>query len=425
MANWDESKHPRDNDGKFGYGGGGGDAVVKFDGDDGDALAKDLAALRANASVEQREQGDAVGRLVRQYGVGRWSKMDTQTKEREIALEVQRGRRKELYSSLEKQVGTGEALDLLRTVGLSDIDDYRDRSAIKRKAERLATLGGLKFDADSGKFLARNNMMIFYGDPIALNWAAEDGAKPAVRVQLSPFGEFVLRDGGKRSGTVQHCSRAAFEAMVANWKSMGEPDVLVDVDHASATGGSTEAAAWAKNLRVEDDGLCADFELTPKGRELVEGKCYRFVSPGWTLADDGTPVALCSVALTNRPNLPVKPVVNADFDESKHPRAEDGKFSSGGGGGGEASGGTSKSDGYADHLVKRTAAEGVSPLTGKHSPSQINKALGMLREAHTARKSGFTGVGGSDKGDAADRKSIHAAAIRMGFKYNRSTHRYE
>ena len=160
---------------------------------------------------------------------------------------------------------------------------------------------------------------IFYGDPVALNWKADDGAAATVRVQLSPFGEFTLRDSGRRSGTVQRCSRAAFEAMVANWKAAGAPDVLVDVDHASATGGSTEAAAWARNLRVEDDGLCADFELTPKGRALVEGRCYRFVSPGWTLADDGTPLALCSVALTNRPNLPVKPVVNADDAGGRDP----------------------------------------------------------------------------------------------------------
>ena len=160
---------------------------------------------------------------------------------------------------------------------------------------------------------------IFYGDPIALNWKADDGAASTVRVQLSPFGEFTLRDGGKRSGTVQHCSRAAFEAMVANWKAAGEREILVDVDHASATGGSTAAAAWAKNLRVEDDGLCADFEFTPAGRKLVMGRCYRFVSPGWTLADDGTPVALCSVALTNRPNLPVKPVVNADDAGGRDP----------------------------------------------------------------------------------------------------------
>jgi phage I-like protein len=170
------------------------------------------------------------------------------------------------------------------------------------------------------------NSEIVYGDAVALNWdfGPSDGevCPPKLqrrRVQLSPFGEFELRDGGKRSGTVQHCTREAFEAMVANWKAAGSPEVLVDVDHASATGVSTEAAAWARNLRVEDEGLCADFELTPRGRELVEGRRYRFVSPGWTLSEDGTPLALCSVALTNRPNLPVKPVVNADGTGGRDP----------------------------------------------------------------------------------------------------------
>ena len=159
---------------------------------------------------------------------------------------------------------------------------------------------------------------IHYGTPIALNYSVTDDGSP-LSVQLSPFGEFVLHDGGKMNGKVQHCTREAFEAMVANWKAAGSPDILVDVDHASATGGSTEAAAWARNLRVEDCGLCADFELTPRGRELIGGRQYRFVSPGWTLAADGTPLALCSVGLTNRPNLPVKPVVNADDAGGRDP----------------------------------------------------------------------------------------------------------
>ncbi|MGN0833048.1 MAG: phage protease [Kiritimatiellia bacterium] len=151
---------------------------------------------------------------------------------------------------------------------------------------------------------------IHYGTPIALNYSVPADGVP-LTVQLSPFGEFPLHDGGKMNGCVQHCTREAFEAMVANWKAAGSPDILVDVDHASATGGSTEAAAWAKNLRVDDTGLCADFELTPRGKELIGGKQYRFVSPGWSLDKDGTPLALCSVGLTNRPNLPVKPVVNS------------------------------------------------------------------------------------------------------------------
>lgn len=154
---------------------------------------------------------------------------------------------------------------------------------------------------------------VFYGGAVALNCNLTNlDAGTTLAVQLSPFGEFTLHDGGKMDGTVQHCTRAAFEAMVANWRAAGSPEILVDVDHNSATGRSTEAAAWAKNLRVEDCGLCADFELTPRGRELIGGRQYRFVSPGWTLATDGTPLALCSVGLTNTPNLPVEPVVNAD-----------------------------------------------------------------------------------------------------------------
>ena len=116
--------------------------------------------------------------------------------------------------------------------------------------------------------------LVFYGSAVALNWSAPEEGKP-VKVQLSPFGEFTLHDGGKMNGKVQHCTREAFEALVANWKACGSPEVLVDVDHASASGGSTEAAAWAKNLRVEDDGLCADFELTPRGRELVGSRGIR------------------------------------------------------------------------------------------------------------------------------------------------------
>ena len=162
---------------------------------------------------------------------------------------------------------------------------------------------------------------IIYGEAVALNWRPDASAQPdaPIKVQLSPFGEFTLHDGGKRSGTVQHCSKAAFEALVANWKAAGSPDVLVDVDHASARGGSTEAAAWCNALEVDDNGLQGVFNLTPKGLELVKNRSYRFVSPGWTLSPDGTPISLCSVALTNRPNLPVKPVVNADGTGGRDP----------------------------------------------------------------------------------------------------------
>ena len=131
------------------------------------------------------------------------------------------------------------------------------------------------------------------------------------------------------------------------------------------------------------------------------------------------------VELAKRFDERVRLANKANYDESKHPRAEDVKWTSvGGSGGGGSTNGGAKRDDYTESLVKRTESEGKT-IFGKYSPSQINKSLSMLRDAHSARKSGFTGVGGSDRGDAADRKSIHAAAIKMGFKYNRSTHQYE
>ena len=52
------------------------------------------------------------------------------------------------------------------------------------------------------------------------------------------------------------------------------------------------------------------FRLTEAGAEAVNSREYRFVSVCWFLGDDGRPFKLDSVALTNRPNLPVRPVLN-------------------------------------------------------------------------------------------------------------------
>ena len=38
---------------------------------------------------------------------------------------------------------------------------------------------------------------IIYGSAVALNWEAPADGSTTVKVQLSPFGEFTLHDGGK------------------------------------------------------------------------------------------------------------------------------------------------------------------------------------------------------------------------------------
>ncbi len=140
----------------------------------------------------------------------------------------------------------------------------------------------------------------------------EVSAGDVVEVQIAPLGAFLQEVDnpsapGKRRTVTQVVDEEAARRLVAAM----DGDVLVDMDHSSEGGGSSEAAAWIKALRLDPDrGLVADFEFTDRGAEAVSARRYRFVSPAWTLGEDGRPARLVSVALTNRPNIPVAPVLN-------------------------------------------------------------------------------------------------------------------
>lgn len=141
--------------------------------------------------------------------------------------------------------------------------------------------------------------------------AVEQG-KP-FRIQLAPKGQYPQwvddpdAPGGRRE-IVQMLDDASIASLVGNFSDK----VLVDADHSSETGGTTAAMGWVTRLYADPEkGLMAEIEPTPEGAEKINGKVYRFVSGAWTLGDDGRPVELVSVGLTNRPNLPVSPMINA------------------------------------------------------------------------------------------------------------------
>ena len=134
-------------------------------------------------------------------------------------------------------------------------------------------------------------------------------------VQVAPPGEFkgvLNKADGTKKRFVQHLDRAAFERILNAWNAAGSPELLVDADHASCDGGSTRAYAWASNMRVEDGGLFADFKFTDEGAKAVNSREFRFVSPVFDVAENGEIAALSSIALTNRPNLPVSCVLNRE-----------------------------------------------------------------------------------------------------------------
>lgn len=127
-----------------------------------------------------------------------------------------------------------------------------------------------------------------------------------IEVQLAPLGEWPNTVGDKT--VVQRFDEAALHEVVGNYSG----EILVDCDHSSVRpGGDTRAYAWVTALRADPAlGLVGTFRLTDAGADAVNSREYRFVSVAWFLDADGRPERLDSVALTNRPNLPVRPVLN-------------------------------------------------------------------------------------------------------------------
>ena len=129
-------------------------------------------------------------------------------------------------------------------------------------------------------------------------------------VQICPVGDFP--NGGRE----QHCTLEAFENVVATWKKLGSKEILVDFEHKCEAGGTsdTSAAAWATNLRVDNKlGLVADFKMTDLGAEAVSNRRLRFLSVAWFVnKETHEPMVIRSIALTNKPNIPVAPVLNRE-----------------------------------------------------------------------------------------------------------------
>ena len=129
-------------------------------------------------------------------------------------------------------------------------------------------------------------------------------------VQLCPFGNF---PGEK---TMQVCDRAAFEQLIADWKANGAKEILMDFEHQSEVekiDSNTTAAAWISNLSIDDDrGLVGDVKFTDQGAEAVSNRRLRFLSCTWYTDKAGRPTKMTTVALTNKPNIPVAPILNKE-----------------------------------------------------------------------------------------------------------------
>lgn len=142
----------------------------------------------------------------------------------------------------------------------------------------------------------------------------DDGAYGTVEVQISPIGDF---NGSSADGKPipEHLTQDNL-AKLADALNASDDEVLVDVDHKSTKSGNdkdTKAAGWLSRFVVDPiKGLFGKLRLTRHGRDLVDSREYRHLSPVFSLDEKGEPVRLMSVGMTNCPALDMNPILNSE-----------------------------------------------------------------------------------------------------------------
>ncbi len=125
---------------------------------------------------------------------------------------------------------------------------------------------------------AANALLRFEGH--ALKAFADPTDASAKWNQLVPLGTFHNGGWPKTGVTVD----AAFcEAIVANWKKRGGPELVVDYFHKThdeeAPNEERVAAGWMESLETRPDGLYALIRWTAKARTQILAEELRFISP--------------------------------------------------------------------------------------------------------------------------------------------------
>ena len=135
-------------------------------------------------------------------------------------------------------------------------------------------------------------------------------------VQVATIGTVIGSDV-EGNPVEQHFTEESLQKIADNTTD----EILVDAEHSSEKGGTTEAKGWLSKLSfIPGKGLFGKISWTDIGRKLVENRVFRWLSPSW-LIDKVTkePVAMTSVALTNKPSQMgrIEPIINNSPNEEK------------------------------------------------------------------------------------------------------------
>ena len=161
---------------------------------------------------------------------------------------------------------------------------------------------------------------IVSADAVPLKEITEDGANGTIEdVMIAPVGQFIGSD--KEGNPVEQNFTEESLEVIANDLNESGREILLDKDHNSAKDGlnrDTQSLGWFSKFIVKPlKGLFAALKLTKTGRELIENREYRHVSPVFRLGENGEPAMLVSVAATNTPaiDVPENVILNSKPNE--------------------------------------------------------------------------------------------------------------
>ena len=135
-------------------------------------------------------------------------------------------------------------------------------------------------------------------------------------VHIAPVGKFTGSDA--EGNPVPENLTVESLQKLADGLNMTNTEVLADIDHNASKPGiskDTKAAGWFTKFIVDPiKGLFANLKLTKHGKELLENREYRFISPSFSLNENGEPVDLHTASLTNLPAFAgfIEPVLNQE-----------------------------------------------------------------------------------------------------------------
>ena len=138
-------------------------------------------------------------------------------------------------------------------------------------------------------------------------------------IEIAKVGEY---NGSDKDGNPikENLTEESLKAIVDEANSTGR-EILVDKQHNSMKKGperDDSACGWLKALSFRNGSIFGKCFWTKLGRELIDSRILRFISPVFHLNGEGVPTKLVNVALVNQPALnDINPVINSQPTELK------------------------------------------------------------------------------------------------------------